>query len=80
MSSTAHLSTRRLKLVLFISLLLGVFSASGYLQAAMLQPSGYRTAAWIYVVLFVASAVGIVGTTGTLVWRALRRNSDRPAI
>ena len=72
--------TQRPKLILLIALLLGVFSFSGYLQAGMFQPPGYRTAAWIYFALFLGSAVTVMAAIGTLIWRALRRTSKRPAI
>jgi hypothetical protein len=66
--------------MLLIALLLGAFSFSGYLQAGMFQPPGYRATAWIYLVLFLGSAVTVMAAIGTLIWRALRRNSERPAI
>jgi len=79
MAKTAS-QTQRPKLILLIALLLGAFSFSGYLQAGMFQPPGYRTAAWLYLVLFLSSAATVMAAIGTLIWRALRRSRERPAI
>jgi ABC-type thiamin/hydroxymethylpyrimidine transport system permease subunit len=50
-------SRLRSTFTLVAAVLLGVFSVGGYVQAGMLQPTGYRTAAWIYLGLFMLSVV-----------------------
>lgn len=76
MATSPHRSTRRPIVVLLVSILVGLYSVAGYFTAGMLQPPGYRTAAWIYLGTFAASVLGVVAAAGALVQRRLRRGRE----
>jgi tellurite resistance protein TehA-like permease len=72
-----HQSRWRSAVGLVGALLLGAFSVAGYLTVGMLQPTGYRTTAWIYLGLF---AFSLVAAAGIAFLRRRGRNPSRPAI
>jgi hypothetical protein len=62
--------------MLLVSILVGLYSVAGYFTAGMLQPPGYRTAAWIYLGTFAAGVLGVVAAVGALVRRRTRRGRE----
>ena len=67
----------RSTVVLVAAVLLGLYSIAGVLMAGMLQGSGYRTAARIYLALFALSLIIVVSV---IVVRRRGKNTSRPAI
>ena len=74
MAAMTHPPLRwRSTLLLFTAVLLGLYSVAGLMMAGSLQGPGYRTAAWVYLIVLALSLVCVVAL---LVWR--RRTRDLP--
>ena len=68
---------RATNVALTVLVLIALLSLAGYLQAAMLQPSHYRTTAVVYLCIGIACVLGIIALVA---YDRGKRTASRPAI